>query len=355
MKRNFIAKMIETYIVALIGGYLFFLMNLPLPWILGPIPAILMWKSITKRILVSYQPFRNGGFMLLGIGLGLFFTPDTFSLILPYLIPYTMMTILLIGISIVNSVLISKFINLNTSTSIMGSIPGGLSTMVAASESLGANVAMVTILQTIRLLAVLFTIPFLIVHMFTGSTVAVSLALGESGSDPTTFLSFGWYVIAGLIGYLLRNKLPAAYVVGPLSVVALLSAGGIALPSLPLVIIIWAQLAIGIHIGNQISVKELKQGGKYGGIFLLSAMVLIFIAFGLGYFLMLMTDLSLADSILSVAPGGLVEMALTSAQIGGDPSVVSSLQLIRLLIIVIFVPSFVQWLFKRNELRKVKV
>lgn len=52
--------------------------------------------------------------------------------------------------------------------------------------------------------------------------------------------------------------------------------------------------------------------------------------------------MDLVTAVLSLAPGGLVEMALTAQAAGGQPAIVSSLQMIRLLTIVIILPIFYQ-------------
>ncbi|WP_143522447.1 AbrB family transcriptional regulator, partial [Pseudomonas sp. 2822-17] len=84
-------------------------------------------------------------------------------------------------------------------------------------------------------------------------------------------------------------------------------------------------------IGKNISIRELQQGGKYCLIYFSLAIILILISFILGVFLSLFTTLDLPTAMLSVAPGGLIEMVLTATAVGADPGIVSSLQLIRVL------------------------
>lgn len=63
----------------------------------------------------------------------------------------------------------------------------------------------------------------------------------------------------------------------------------------------------------------------------------------MGYLFTLLTNLDLATAMLSLAPGGLVEMVLTASTLGADPAIVSSLQFIRLLFIISFVPSILKF------------
>jgi uncharacterized protein len=42
-------------------------------------------------------------------------------------------------------------------------------------------------------------------------------------------------------------------------------------------------------------------------------------------------------------------MALTATSVGADPAIVSSLQLVRLLFIILIVPSFLKWMFRKKK------
>ncbi|MDF0725463.1 AbrB family transcriptional regulator [Cytobacillus sp. S13-E01] len=341
-------KILETYSVAAGAGVIFHLLNLPIPWILGPMTAMILWKTFTHREMVAPRPIYNGGLMLLGIFFGMSFTAATFTTVFPYIIPFILTTVLLLTVSVLNAILVTRFIKIDPITSVFGSIPGGLSEMVASCESLHANTAMVTIFQTVRLLTVVFTVPFLVVHMFTGNNVSPLLNATENLSTPT-FFSYAWFLIPIAVGWLLRNRLPAAYVIGPLAATALLKVIGIEIPSLSQSLLIFAQISVGMSMGNKISIQDLKLGGKYCGIYFLLSIIIIATAFGLGYLFYLYTNLSLSTAVLSLAPGGLVEMVLTAKSVGADPAVVSSLQFIRLLFIIIFVPSILKWGFTKQK------
>lgn len=337
---------LRTYLIAWIGGFLFSKAGFPLPWILGPVAIVIIWKSFFNIDLRCPGSLRDSGFTILGIYFGLNFTLTTVLTVFPYIIPYSIMTVLLVTISIVNSTFISRFIEVDQATSVFGSIPGGLSEMAAASESLRANVAMVTILQTVRLLTVVFFVPFIVVHMFTSEVVSLFSAKDTLGDS--NYFKYLWFSISAVAGWILKGRIPANFVIGPLLVTAVMSIAGIPLLHLPSFIIIFAQISVGMYMGNSISIKDLKLGGKYCGIYAALTLILIAASFGLGFIMTLITSLSLPTAMLSVAPGGIVEMGLTAASVGADPSVVSSLQLVRLLIIILFVPSILKWWFSRK-------
>ncbi len=339
--------LVETYAVAAVGGELFYLFHFPIPWILGPMTFMILYKAITHRKMLVSARLYNVGLATLGIYFGLSFTKETFVAVYPYIIPFLITTILLLTVSVVNSIFVTRFIKIDPMTSVFGSIPGGLSEMVAASHSLKANSAMVTIFQTVRLLTVVFMVPFIVTHWFIGSAGNAYELIKNISSVPV--YAYLWFGFAFLAGWLLRNKLPAAYVIGPLAVTALLGVVEVGLPSIPPWFLILAQITVGMRMGNNINLRDLKIGGKYCGVYFVLTILLLAISFGFGYIFAIFSDLDLPTAILSLSPGGLVEMVLTATAIGADPAVVSSLQLIRLLFIILVVPSFLKWMFTRKE------
>jgi membrane AbrB-like protein len=338
----------EAYVIGGLGGYVFYLGNLPLPWVLGALTSILLYQGIFKRQVYCPDPLKQSGFLILGLFFGLYFTKDTLLTVAPYIFPYVLSTIALIAVSIINSVLVTKWISVDKITSVFGSIPGGLSEMVIASESLNAKSSLVVIFQTVRLLTVLFMVPFVVLHIFS-----------VSGSGPASATSIGsayefggwqyvWFIPAAVAGIFLRNKIPAGIVIVPLALTAFFNISLVEMATLPPLLLIAAQITVGIGMGKGISFGDLKLGGKYCFVYFGLTITLILVSFGLGMILAAMTSLNLPTAILSVAPGGLIEMVLTATSVGGDPAVVSSLQLVRLLFIIIVVPPLLKWYFGRN-------
>ena len=343
---------LESYIIAIVGGFLFYVTHLPLPWVLGSMTTMLIWKTFTKRKVVSPSISYNLGIAFLGIYFGLSFTKETFITVTPYIIPFILFTFVIITLSVCNSIIISKYIKVDTVTSVLGSIPGGLSEMVAASESLKANSSMVVVFQTIRLLTVVFFVPFMVTHLFVTREIT-PITIASKGGAGEWWLYF-IYIPGIVLGWVFKNKIPAALVIIPLLYTALFNISGVPLAVIPSWGVVCAQITVGMFLGAKMTIKDLKLGGKYSGIYFGFAILLIGICFGVGYVFSIFTPLSLSTAILSFAPGGLVEMVLTANSIGADPAVVSSLQFIRLLLIILIVPGFLKWFFTRKQRRSIR-
>ncbi|MDQ0231339.1 AbrB family transcriptional regulator [Metabacillus malikii] len=345
--KNLFAVLIP-YAIGTAGGMIFYVLGAPLAWILGPMTFLIIWRSFTKWHINYTQPsiLKNLSLSILGSSFGLSFTIETFKIVTPYIFPFILQTILLIGLSILNAIIISKIVNIDYKTSIFASIPGGLTEMVTASESLHANASLVTIFQTVRLLTVVFFVPYTILHMFETSLEGNQLQLQ---TVEVSIISYGWFFLAFFIGYLMKSIIPASYVIGPLLTIALLNILGVNLPVIPNFLLIFAQITIGIGFGLMITIRDLKLGGKYCGLYFLSTVFLIAASMGAGYLFTLFSTIDLGTAMLSLAPGGLVEMVLTASTIGANPAIVSSLQFIRLLFIISIVPSLLKYLIQKIE------
>jgi uncharacterized protein len=337
----------ETPAAALIGGLLFTMLNLPLAWMLGPLTAVFLWQHASKKKLPWHPVIKEIGLVTLGISFGLYFTSDVLEKMVPYIIPYIGAALILIASSIAIGLLISKCTKLLPATSVFGTIPGGLTEMVIASEELKAAPSQVLIFQTVRLLIVLFVVPYMIVFIFSSSgTPEIQLPSGDGISFWTYQTLF--FFAAGLMGYRLRNLLPAGIMIIPLLLTVGMMLSPVSLPAVPEILFYGAQLAVGTALGKSISYSDIKKAGKYSGLFAAAAAAIIVIASLLGSGLYFITDMDLVTALLSTAPGGLIEMVLTASITGADPAVVTSLQLLRILIIIIFVPIFLKKFLSRG-------
>ncbi|MEN2768535.1 AbrB family transcriptional regulator [Ornithinibacillus xuwenensis] len=350
MKNNRILEIMESSCIALVGGYLFYILNTPLPWVLGSLTFVMLWQGFTKRKLYIPDSIRNGGFIVLGIYFGMYFTKETFQTVLPFLIPYIIATVLLIIACILLGTYVTKWIHVDKVTSVFSCIPGGLSEMTIASEALGAKASLVVIFQTVRLITVLFTIPPFMTYVLGGaSNNGFNIMVGSTVTG--SGWSYLWFIIPVVAAISLRDKIPAGIIIGALGVTAMMNVSPIELASVPTEVMSAAQVAVGASLGKNILFRDLKFGGKYTFIYFGLSVTIITISFGLGLLLVRFTSLDYATALLGISPGGFFEMVLTAYNVGGDPAIVSALQLVRILLIVLLVPVSLKWWFTRKENR----
>ncbi|WP_158282314.1 hypothetical protein [Salipaludibacillus keqinensis] len=67
-------QMVTTAIIGAMGGCIFYLGSLPLPWLLGSMTMLVLWQGIYKRKLSAPKYLKNIGFVLVGMYFAFFVT-----------------------------------------------------------------------------------------------------------------------------------------------------------------------------------------------------------------------------------------------------------------------------------------
>ncbi|CAG7642887.1 hypothetical protein PAECIP111802_02917 [Paenibacillus allorhizosphaerae] len=344
-------KLLETIIVTFLGGILFSLLHLPLSWMLGPLTAVLLWQGFTKRTLAWPVGLRNGGLVLLGYSMGLAFTAESARQIVTQLPSMLAATVLTIGFSVLSAYAISRRSGISLPSGIIGSIPGGLSQMVVLSEEIeNADQTVVAFMQTIRLLSVIFVVPFLAVHGLAGGAATGALP-PQTGA--AIFASISWWtaiLIAALVlaaaWLAVKLKLPTPWFLGPITVAAVLTICGWAPPHLPSPLILAAQWSLGIYLGLGIKFSALAGWRRLLPYSLAGGVAIVAFSLALSFGFSLIQPISVVTAFLSTSPGGMTEMGVTASAVHADVSMVVAYQMFRILFILFIVPYFLRWALK---------
>ncbi|ADH99457.1 membrane protein AbrB duplication [[Bacillus] selenitireducens MLS10] len=168
-----------------------------------------------------------------------------------------------------------------------------------------------------------------------------------SGSDDSTLIHGLWYIIPVILAFRYASLLPAGIMIIPLLITIVLTVSPASILDVPDPLFLLAQLAVGTSLGRSIAIQDVFQAGRYSLYYAGITVILILFSFASGYLLSVVTNLDLATAMLSAAPGGVIEMVLTADMVDADPAVVTALQLTRILLILLFVPMGLKWLFVR--------
>jgi membrane AbrB-like protein len=304
----------------------------------------------SKLALAWPVGFRNAGLIVLGYMLGISFTREAGWQILTQLPSMFLATVFIIFCGLILGVLIARQTGISLPTSLVGSIPGGLTQMVVLAEEIeNIDITTVTFIQTIRLLTVVFTVPFLSLH-FLAESPAILTGAGAAGPDavaalglaPENILAYG---IAVLLSTAISVRLgfPTPYLIGPLIGAAALVLWGWPAPTVPPFLITFAQVAVGAYMGLSMNLVSLQNWRKLLPYSLGFGLGIVFLALGIGYCLTLWHPLNLLTAFLATAPGGMTEMGVTAVAAGADLSVVAAYQLFRVLFILFVVPILLKW------------
>ena len=201
--------MLKVLVLSLIGGYIFSLLHIPIPWMLGPIVVVMLAQFFYKGPLKWSGQMRDIGVVIVGTVIGVQFNIDLFGMMGSILFYMIMLNVILIGGSIGIAYLTSKWTKIPMKAAILGAIPGGLGQIVVfAEEEKVEEIGVISYFQVIRLLLVVVFVPFIVAgHVIskppTDAKLTISLIL---------LIALAW----GCSYLMSRIHLPVAFFITPI-------------------------------------------------------------------------------------------------------------------------------------------
>ncbi|XJZ25672.1 AbrB family transcriptional regulator [Bacillota bacterium Lsc_1132] len=352
-RNNKLIRFFVAFFVALTGSIVFGYLHTPIPWLLGPMFAVLIGSRFGKIDYFWPRQIRDIGLIFVGYSIGLSFTKNALLQILRNLPSMFLMTVLLVLFCAGIAFFVSKLTNVDYPTALTGSIPGGLSQMIIFAEEVkGIDITTVTFLQVSRLMMIVFFIPFLAFSPFFANEKVnniisnrAQVSVSSAGPFFPNILLFAIVcVIFAIVGK--KLKFPTPYLLGPILGTAIFSIEGFHGPSLPAPILDVSQFMIGGYIGLLLKPEKLQHKAKIISLALISGMVMIVGSLLLSLLLVYQNHISPATSLLSTAPGGMDQMGILAHEIHANLSMVTGYQLFRLFFIYFAIPPLLRWFFK---------
>lgn len=344
-------KIFKTFFVAAFGGAVFALVGVPLPWMLGPISIVTMYCCWKPNTMVWPLKIRNTAMLLFGYSMGRPFTSETGAVIISHIGLMMFTTVAVVAAGIAVGFYTHRKTGINLQSCLMGCVPGGLSQMIVLAEEIkDTDVTAVTLMQTIRMLAVIFIIPFLATYVVHDGDFSHM----SGGNLP--LISWWTAVILTVGGAFLAGKLkmPTPQMLGPLLLVAAyLLLNGSTAPAIPKEILDVGQICMGAYIGTRINLRRINDYHKLKATLTIGLSAVLGVAIILGIFLVETSGITLVTAFLSTAPGGLSEMGITAIAVGADTATMTAYQLTRLLFIMLIVPYILKWIIRCYDNRGV--
>ncbi|SMC78999.1 AbrB family transcriptional regulator [Sporomusa malonica] len=337
------------FVLAILGGYLFSIVHIPLPWTLGPLVMGVIWKTGTNKPVYWPKKIRNIGMVILGFMMGSPFTPAVAHQVLYQLPAMLTITLVLISLCLATGYIVGRYTGVGLANSIIGSIPGGLSQMsIICEETKGTDVSVVTLMQTVRVITVVFTVPLLALHGIADKVSPASRLLSTMSFSELPMLILFAVAILSLIKLAKRLHISNVYVISPVLGTALLVLSGFEAPALPNSVIALAQIFVGIRMGIDVDFGSLSNWKTIALSSLLSVSAVIGILFGIAFIFSQLYSMSLVTAFISMSPGGMSEMGLTAITANADLPTVVSYQLFRLLFVLVVCVPAVRWWLRKN-------
>lgn len=327
-----------TPLVGLLGGFLASQVGWPLPWMVGSLLAIILVRCLTPWQLAEIPGGRKCGQWVVGIGIGLHFTPVVLEQVLSHF-GLIFVGALVTSVSSVVGVWLMLRTGEDRATAFFSSMPGGSGEMVNLGARNGAILSNVAAGQSLRVLAVVLCVPAIFKYLMGNGT-----PLGHS-----TEVNWYWlallFPLGALVAYLWqRLKQPNPWLFGPLLVSAVISISWdlhIGLPNGGSQI---GQWLIGSGLGCHFNRAFFRRAPSFMGRTLLGTALTMSIAAICAWILSKATHLDLRSLTLGMMPGGIAEMSLTAEVLQLSVPLVTAMQVMRLLFVLFLAePLFRYW------------
>jgi membrane AbrB-like protein len=344
------------------GGFLLSLTGLSIGWMLGTLLVAALISFVYPNFVGAEGAPKYWlyiGQCILGIELGQKINLSVLSVFQQHWIVIMVMLLLSIVFSLLSGLALWKFSQTDMLTSFFGTAPGGLSAMPGMAEEVGANTAVVSIIQTMRVFLVILIIP-IVVSAWAVSPAEPVIVLRSAPLFEINYIL--WSAVLAVIaygGYRAGKylKFPAPWLLGSMVGVAIVQsfsstyAGHDMVAFWPDKFMVVSQILIATSIGSRFR-KEMFIGLKQTVVVaFISTLVLIAAMFACAYVVSKITKMAFVTTALAFAPGGIAEMATTAVVLDADSTFVVAVQVLRIIAVCLFLPPIFKMLHKW-EIRK---
>jgi uncharacterized protein len=338
------AKILLGFAVGIAGSMSFLRLGLPLPWFLGSlvmcIVASVLRVPFEKPKMLSV-PTRA----VLGVTIGAAFTPALVAQFNGMLVSLALLVPFMIAIMGVGMLFFERVAKFDRPTAFFCAVPGGLTDMVSMADDAGANTRTVTLVQATRIVLIIAILPF---WLQWGGGMKIA-GMPPPGVHLTQFLLVDavMLVALGWAGWKLAVKigLAGAPLIGPMLLSGAAHALGWTAAKVPIEVLIFAQVTIGILLGSQfrgLTFTEFRSTMTWGALF---SVVLIAVSLAIALLVSKGTGFDPTQVLLAYAPGGQTELNLVAYILHLDVAFTALHHLVRLGIVIFGA----QLVFKLNK------
>ena len=341
--------LLGTMLIGLTGALLARWVGTPLPWLFGSVLAVGVAAFMGMKIASAPVQFpieaRFFFVPIIGVAIGATMTPQVLQEI-PRWWPSFVALLLFVPLAHLTGFMVFKRIGkLDTTTAWFSSMPGGLIEAIAMGEENGADVRMLNLLQFLRLIVCILTVPTVFMLLEGGVVGSASGARIES-AGVLGVIDVIVLVAAGVLGLLLGRRigLPAALITGPILLSGAAHLGGLTDASPPGWMVSMTQLVVGLTLGIRFAGLSRKEIGL--GLILTAITVSIALGLALvfGVILSNLIGERIEAVVLAFAPGGVVEMSLIAISLEISVIYVAIHHVARILLAVFFGKTGFKWM-----------
>ncbi|MEL6510629.1 MAG: AbrB family transcriptional regulator [Pseudomonadota bacterium] len=309
------------------GGTLFYVLNLPLPWMLGAIIVTLI-GTLAKWNLTGPEKARPYVVAVIGVMLGSGFKPDTFDHLGQWAVSLIGLVVCVAASAFLVQEYLHRFGGQSRVTAIFSAMPGGVVEMVEVGRAEGGDEKAIILAHVWRIILVIAAIAVWF-RFVLGFEVDGTLPMSPNPTGPMDLLVLAVCAVLGsALGLGLR--LPAPTFIGPMVLSAAAHMTGLTYSSPPLALVVAAQIVLGVIVGCRFKGSQTREIFHALKLALVSTIIMMAVAASLAWRVHRITGHSPVQLLLAYAPGGLNEMSIVSLAIQADVAFVATHHLFRI-------------------------
>ena len=343
-------------LLAVLCGFMLSRLGLPASFLTGPL-LVAAFFAVTNRLVIRFNLFiYRLAQSVIGVMLSFTITAKSLQTIVANWFPVVTLVVIMLALTTLIGVGLRRFANLEAGTALLGALPGGAGEMIAMSDSIGADVRLVTVMQYGRLLAILATISVV------GHVAGAQPQGGHHAAALTPIyhaepLNYLVSTVIALIGASVgvRFRIPAGTMIIPAILAAVAGVLGIPAAPWPPLIMGSAYLVLGLQIGGNFDAGVVAQLRRLGWFILFSNLFLLCVSAFLAVCLMPLLKIDLLSAYLAATPGGLDSVAAMATDLKADAALILAVHSLRLISVVTIGPYLVQFVAQRLNRQSVDV
>ena len=331
----------RTLAIGAAAGWLFSVMELPLPWLTGPITvtAALAIAGVSVRIPGWFRPVI---FVALGLTIGSRVNEQMLADLARWPLSLALLALYVPAAIVTMFVYFRLVARAEPNTALVSSTPGTMAYVLAYAADSGADISKVVVTQSVRMGILVLLLPIAVTHA--APTPAPAAMAAFSPLDQI------WLFAAAAAGGALavwKLHIPAAPMLGALAVSATLHATGLNTSQLPSAAIMAAQVALGCLIGGRLQGADRRELARVS----LTGLGAVLVGLALSALFALAVEallgIEFAQALLAFAPGAIEAMALMAISLDLDPAYVGAHHIARVLLMPVMIPLAARWLVPR--------
>ena len=328
-------RLLSTYIVAGAGVAIFSALNLPLPWLLGPIFACLT-AALAGLPLRGVKIVNDAMRSVLGVAVGATFTTTLLISMAGMWTTLILIPVMVFLIGLIGVPYFQRIWGFDFATSYYSAMPGGLQDMLAFGEEAGGDVRALSLIHATRVMVIVVALPFVLQGYW-------GLDLSNPPGAPAASMEL-WQlllmVFCGIAGWQLAKAVGmfGASILGPMILAAIFALLGILQHRPPAEAIWMAQFFIGMTVGTKyvgVTMPEVRRDVTAALGF---CVILIFLSLGFAEVIYVIGLAPPLETLLAFAPGGQAEMTVLALVVGADMAFVVAHHVLRIVVVILGAP-----------------